>query len=235
MARRGCGRPSTMWRAALQASATPRSLPSTTRHRDAHPRRRLPARDQHLRAIQSRLGSVPVRRRLPGQHAWCGDAGAHGPDLAADGRFHPRRTRARLDAAAVDLGRCDTLRPCHARRLRAHRYSADRRCPPRWFRRRLPGSARRRGGRTCRRRRRRIAAATARCRRRADAHRRQPRPACQRDGTHAAPRQRDDGLPHLPACGHGRNRRTCRRAAVAAARRRGRWPPTTNACPSCCR
>ena len=88
----------------------------------ARPRRRLPARDQHLRAHASPTGRAFTRGdSFPAYVRGARDAEDAGRHQHPGRRIHRRREGARLDGRAVGLGRSDPVVVRDARRVRAHR------------------------------------------------------------------------------------------------------------------
>ena len=207
----------------LRASANPANLARQRatlhgRNDERHRRRRFPARDQHLRAVEGGLRRVRARRRLAAADLRRRDRAAPCRRQHSRRRRDRRAARPRAPHGRTRLGRRVAVGARHARRLRAHRrrHASTPRCggPGR---RRLPRPARRDGHRAPRRRRRRVARARARHRRTARADRRQPRPARQRHARDDRALRRPGRLPHLSARRHGGDRRA--RGAAARPRR----------------
>ena len=223
----------------LCAQTMPRCAPGmtspTSRNsiHDPHRRRRLPARDQHLRADQGGLRRLPAWRRLAGdvrKARTCSQA-MRGINVGAR-----RLRRARRKLTAGSWCRRSGARATPSAHVtedayeRVARETARRHRRPRWpARRGLSRPARRDGRRTSRRRRRRNPRARAPGDRQRHAAGRQPRSARQHHAGNGRACRRADRLPHLSACRHGRHRprlraniwRCCSTASRNSQRRSG--------------
>ena len=184
-------------------------------------RRRVSARDQHLRVHRGDLRRFRDARRLAGPDARAGDVRRGGGPEPGAGGLHPggpgRSPRSR--SPAVGLG--GTLGPRRPGRLRTHRRR-DRGGPraPRPLRRGLSRSPRRHGRRTRRGRRGGDSGAGPPRRRPRPSRGRHPGPSRQRHGAHGGAGVRHVDLPHLSPCRHGDDGRALLPAADAASGRR---------------
>ncbi|MGY4293932.1 hypothetical protein ACVWXN_002027 [Bradyrhizobium sp. i1.4.4] len=197
---------------------TSRTFKRWTRINDTYRRRRLPARDQHVRPDEGDFRGLPAWRRLAGHDGRRRRIEGDAPHQCRPRRLRRQRRSERLEPHSDDRLRRKSVGARHQGRLRAYREGDGRR-----YRRRRPArcglsrSAWRDGDRASRRRRRRDFGARAPRHRQGRSARCQPRPARQRHARDDGTRGRADRLPHLSACRHGRDRPRLRKAPRPAA------------------